>query len=81
MAEKQRSEGSQEFVFGEIHIDKLESYTQSAWKADIEVNSQLISFKLDSGAGVSILPARVYQTLDVKLEPTNKVLLGPCNYN
>ena len=29
---------------------------------------------------MSVLPARVYQTLDVKLEPTNKVLLGPCNY-
>ena len=80
VAEIQRSEDSQEFFFGEIHIDKLESDTQSAWKADIEVNGQLINFKLDSGADVSVLPARVYQTLDVKLEPTNKVLLGPCNY-
>ena len=80
VAEIQRSEDSQEFFTGEIHIDKLESDTQSPWKADIEVNGQVINFKLDSGADVSVLPARVYQTLDVKLEPTNKVLLGPCNY-
>ena len=29
---------------------------------------------------MSVLPTRVYQTLDVKLEPTKKVVLGPCNY-
>ena len=56
------------------------SDTQSSWKADIEVNGQVVNFKLDSGADVSILQARVYQTLHVKLEPTNKVLLGLCNY-
>ena len=60
VAEIQRSEDRQEFFFGEIHIDKLESDTQSAWKADIEVNGQVINFKLDSGADVSVLPARVY---------------------
>ena len=58
----------------------MESETQRPWKADIEVNGQVVNFKLDSGADVSVLPVRVYKTLDVKLEPTNKVLLGPCNY-
>ena len=71
MADIQRSEDSKEFSFGEIRIDKLESDTQSSWKADIEVNGEVINFKLDSGADVSILPSRVYQTFDVKLEPTN----------
>ena len=58
----------------------MESHTQSPWKADIEINGQVITFKLDSGADVSVFSARVYQTLDVRLEPTNKVLLGSCNY-
>ena len=56
--------------------------SQSPWKADIQVNAQVVNFKLDSGADVSVLPASVYDSLkpSVKLEPTNKVLLGPCNY-
>ena len=29
---------------------------------------------------MSVLPEKVYQTLGVKLEPTNKALLGPSNY-
>ena len=68
--------------FGEIHIDQLDSVNQSPWKADIQVNDQVVNFKLDSGADVSVLPASVYDNLkpSVKLEPTNKVLLGPCNY-
>ena len=36
MADIQRSEDCKEFFFGEIRIDKLESDTQSPWKADIE---------------------------------------------
>ena len=80
MAEIQRSEENQELFFGEIHINKLESDTKSPWKAAIEVNDQLINFKLDSGADVSVLAGRVHQTLDIKLEPTSKVLLGPCDY-
>ena len=60
----------------------MDSVNQSAWKADIQVNDQVVNFKLDSGADVSVLPASVYDSVkpSVKLEPTNKVLLGPCNY-
>ena len=80
MAEIQRIEDDKEFFFGEIHIDKFESDAPRPWKAGIEVNGQVVNFKLDSGADVSVLPERVYQVLHVNLEPTNKVLLGPCNY-
>ena len=60
----------------------MDSVSQSPWKADIQVNDQVVNVKLDSGADVSVLPAGVYDSLkpSVKLEPTKKVLLGPCNY-
>ena len=82
MSEIQSNQDDKEFFFGEIHIDQLDSVSQSPWKADIQVNDQVVNFKLDSGADVSVLPASVYDSLkpSVKLESTNKVLLGPCNY-
>ena len=68
--------------FGEIHIDQLYSVNQSPWKADIQVNDKVVSFKLDSGPDLSVLPASVYDSMkpSVQLKPANKVLLGPCNY-
>ena len=82
MSEIQSNQDDKEFFFGEIHIDQLDSVSQSPSKADIQVNDQVVNFKLDSGADVSVLPASVYDSLkpSVKLEPTNKVLLGSCNY-
>ena len=39
-------------------------------------------FKLDSGADVYLLPFSMFEKLAeseyLKLEPTNKILLGPC---
>ena len=82
VSEIQSNQDDKEFFFGEIHIDQLDSVSQSPWKADIQVNDQVVNFKLDSGADVSVLPASVYDSLkpSVKFEPTNKVLLGLCNY-
>ena len=87
VSEIQSNQDDKVFFFGEIHIDQLDSVSQSPWKADIQVNDQVVNFKLDSGADVFVLPASVYDSLkpSVKLEPTNKVLKkkyywGPCNY-
>ena len=82
MSEIQSNQDDKEFFYGEIHIDQLDSVNQSPWKDDIQVNYQVINFKLDTGADLSVLPASIYDSLEpsVKLEPTNKVLLGPCNY-
>lgn len=45
------------------------------------MNDKLVNFKIDSGADVSVLPVHTYEKLEnTKLQPTNKVLLGPCNY-
>ena len=82
MSEIQSNQHYNEFCCGEINIDQLDSVNQSPWKADIQVDYQVVNFKLDSGADVFVLPASIYDSLkpSVKLEPTNKVLLGPCNY-
>ena len=49
VSEIQRNQDDKEFFFGEIRIDQLDSVSQSPWKADIQVNDQVVNFKLDSG--------------------------------
>ena len=79
VAEVNQQEESELFL-GEVHIDHLKS-GNNQWKADIMVNDQLVNFKIDSGADVSVLPVHTYEKLEnTKLQPTSKVLLGPCNY-
>ena len=73
----------EELFLGEV-IDAVEANQLNSWKADIAINDKIIKFKIDSGADVSVLPYDVYNKLkkqtELELEPTNKVLLGPCNY-
>ena len=73
----------EELFLGEV-IDAVEANQLNLWKADIAINDKIIKFKIDSGADVSVLPYHVYNKLkkqtELELEPTNKVLLGPCNY-
>ena len=38
VSEIQSNQDDKEFFFGEIHIDQLDSVSQSPWKADIQVN-------------------------------------------
>ena len=79
VAEVNQQEESELFL-GKVHIDHLKS-GNNQWKVDIMVNDQLVNFKIDSGADVSVLPMHTYEKLEnTKLQPTNKVLLGPCNY-
>ena len=66
MSEIQSNQDDKEFFFGEIHIDQLDSVSQSPWKVDIQVNDQVVNFKLGSGADVSVLPASVYDSLNAK---------------
>ena len=53
---------------------------QTPLNADIKVNCQLVNFNLNSGADVTALPGNFCKTLMVKLQPTNIVLLGACNF-
>ena len=73
---------SDSFFMGEVTvIDTVQSGSQP-WIASLSMGQEQIKFKLDSGADVTVIPENTYKSLQAKeqLEPTNKVLLGPCNY-
>ena len=55
---------------------------KSPWTATLLVNKKPVTFNLDSGADVTVVPYDSLLKLDVqtKLQPTDKVLLGPCKY-
>ena len=68
--------------FGEIikAIHSDERYSQP-WKAEVLVNNSRVSFKLDSGADVTVIPLALFEKLcnqSGELQPSNKVLMGPC---
>jgi hypothetical protein len=70
-----------EFFLGEIVVESIEA---EPWKANLTVNDCKFQFKLDSGADVTVVPKHLYDKLSnkrkVKLQSTDKLLLGPCNY-
>ena len=70
------------FFLGEvieaIHTDERPS---QPWKAEVLVNNSRVSFKLDCGADVTVIPLDLYEKLcnqSGELQPSNKVLMGPC---
>ena len=70
------------FFLGElIEAIHREERGSQPWKAEVLVNNSRVSFKLDSGADVMVIPLNVYQKLrnqSGELQPSNKVLMGPC---
>ena len=74
------SEFDNETFLGEV-VDVVNS-SQQPWQAEICVNNSPLTFKIDTGADVSVIPAKVLSQLDTNdtLKPTQKILLGPCNY-
>ena len=70
-----------EFFLGEIIVESIEA---EPWKANLEVDDCKFQFKLDSGADVTVVPKSVYDKISnnrsLKLQATDKILLGPCNY-
>jgi hypothetical protein len=70
-----------EFFLGEIVVESIEA---EPWKANLTANDCKFQFKLDSGADVTVVPKHLYDKLSnkrkVKLQSTDKILLGPCNY-
>ena len=57
-----------------------DSVRANSWRAEILVNGDPVSFKLDSGADVSVISEKTYGLLSVqgKLLPSDKKLYGPC---
>ena len=56
--------------------------TKSPWIATDLMDKKPVNFKLDSGADVTVVPYDTFLNIDLKiqLKPSDKVLLGPCNY-
>lgn len=78
VTEDQFSEDPDSSVFlGEIGVDSMHAHP---WKADILVNGCPVSFKLDSGADVSVISEKTFGLLSIqeKLLPPDKKLYGPC---
>ena len=59
VAEVNQEEESELFL-GEVHIDHLKA-GNNQWKVDIMVNDELLNFKIDSDADVSVLPVHTYE--------------------
>ena len=53
----------------------------SLWITNLKLNQTCVSFKIDSGADVSVKPYKIYQSIrqPVPLLSTRKLLRGPCN--
>lgn len=72
------------FFLGEV-VDLQEvqrNQTKSPWMTSVFVDDKQVDLKIDSGADVTVMPYNTLLSLDLqtKLEPTNKVLMGPSNY-
>ena len=69
-----------------MYIDAVKSSCTHdlPWQAEVCLNQNKLKFKLDSGADVSVIPLTLFEKLaekeSLKLEPTNKILSGTCNY-
>jgi len=59
-------------------IDTVSSH-DSLWFADVSVNGHITSFKIDTGAAVSVVSDRETWLRDVTLEPSSKQLHGAGN--
>ena len=78
------AEEEESFFLGEIvNLSEVQSNAaKSPWMATVLVDKNPVDFKLDSGADVTVVPYNTFLNLDLQtqLQPTDKVLLGPCNY-
>ena len=61
---------------------KSKATLQSLWMATVLVDKNPVDFKNDSGEDVTVVPYNTFLNLDLQtqLQPTDKVLLDPCNY-
>ena len=66
----------------EVFLGEISANEHKQWTADIIVNQDCVTFKLDSSADVTVLPASTYDKLSDKplLCKTEKKLFGPCRY-
>ena len=76
-------EGESFFVEEVMDVCEVQSNpTKSPWIATVLVDKKPVNFKLDRGADVTVIPYNTFLNINLKiqLKPSDKVLLGPCNY-
>ena len=65
----------------ELFLGVIESPNhETAWESKVFINNKKVSIKLDSGADVTVLSEKLYES-EFQMWPiltTNKVLIGPC---
>ena len=72
--EPPRDPDDDDIFIAAVHQHKL----HNPWIATLQVNELPISFKIDTGADVSVLPESTFTQLkDVRLKPSSKCLAGP----
>lgn len=65
-------------VSGENTLDTVESSSETAWFAKIQLGDQETLFKLDTGAEVTTISQQAYQQVgEPQLQPSDKALYGP----
>lgn len=75
--ENQDDTDSDEYAFlGEIGTEKSEP-----WREKVEINGEMVNFKLDTGADVTSIPESLYKPeRDGELRMPKRTLLGPSRY-
>ena len=66
----------------DIFLGEVVSKQEKPWTADVTINSHRVTFKLDCGADVTVLPSKIFTEITDKpiLLKTSKKLYGPCRY-
>ena len=67
------------YFLGTVNTPTTQNNT---WVTNLNLNETSVSFKIDSGADVTVIPYKVYQTMrqPIPLLQTKKLLMGPCNH-
>ena len=75
------SKGVSEITEEESHdmayLNTIGSDNETTWQTSLQINNEVIAFKLDTGAEVTALTEEAHQKLGIPLKPTSKVLCGP----
>ena len=74
MATKPPAEESQDLFIESLQVNGLKKST--AWFTDLNTNEGKVSVKLDTGAEVSVVPSKIYESLNPKppLRNTSMIL-------
>ena len=75
----QQSSDEETYFLGAIATpDEL----NNPWVTNLQVNETNVSFKIDSGADITVVPCKMYQSIrpPIPLLQTKKILRGPCNH-